>query len=151
MVDVSAKGETVRIAIASGVIWMNPETLEQIRKGKLKKGDVLAVADVAAVMGAKQTPNLIPMCHPLMLSGINVDFEELEATQNAKVGLKANISVRCNGKTGVEMEALTAVSTALLTVYDMCKAIDKAMVLTDIQLESKEGGKSGTWNRKENS
>jgi len=140
---VSAKDVTTRIAIASGEIHMQPETLEHIRQGKLKKGDVLAVADVAAVMGAKKTPDLIPMCHPLMLSGIDVSFTELEE----KCGLKVAVSVKCNGKTGVEMEALTAVSTALLTIYDMCKAVDKGMRITAIQLEEKHGGNSGDWQR----
>jgi cyclic pyranopterin phosphate synthase len=143
MVDVSAKDVTTRIAIASGEIHMQSETLAHIRQGKLKKGDVLAVADVAAVMGAKKTPDLIPMCHPLMLSGIDVSFTELEAN----CGLKVAVSVKCNGKTGVEMEALTAVSTALLTIYDMCKAVDKGMRITAIQLEEKRGGKSGDFYR----
>ncbi|MDQ6969705.1 MAG: cyclic pyranopterin monophosphate synthase MoaC [Mariprofundus sp.] len=143
MVDVSAKAVTTRIAIASGEIHMLPTTLEHIQQGKLKKGDVLAVADVAAVMGAKQTPNLIPMCHPLMLSGIDVSFSELQEN----CGLKVKVSVKCNGKTGVEMEALTAVSTALLTIYDMCKAVDKGMQMSNIQLEEKSGGKSGDFKR----
>jgi len=143
MVDVSAKDESTRIAVASGEIHMQPDTLAHIRQGKLKKGDVLAVADVAAVMGAKKTPDLIPMCHPLMLSGINVSFSELADD----CGLKVVVSVKCNGKTGVEMEALTAVSTALLTIYDMCKAVDKGMRITAIQLEEKHGGKSGDWQR----
>jgi len=143
MVDVSAKDVTTRIAIAGGEIHMQPETLKHIQQGKLKKGDVLAVADVAAVMGAKKTPDLIPMCHPLMLSGIDVSFTELEE----HCGLRVEVSVKCNGKTGVEMEALTAVSTALLTIYDMCKAVDKGMRLTNIQLEEKKGGKSGDWQR----
>jgi len=143
MVDVSGKDVSTRIAIASGEIHMQQATLEHIRQGKLKKGDVLAVADVAAVMGAKKTPDLIPMCHPLMLSGIDVSFSELTET----CGLKIEVSVKCNGKTGVEMEALTAVSTALLTIYDMCKAVDKGMRITAIQLEEKSGGKSGEWKR----
>jgi len=143
MVDVSAKDVTTRIAIASGEIHMQPQTLEHIQQGKLKKGDVLAVADVAAVMGAKKTPDLIPMCHPLMLSGIDVSFTELEEN----CGLKVAVSVKCNGKTGVEMEAFTAVSTALLTIYDMCKAVDKGMCITAIQLEEKKGGKSGNFKR----
>jgi len=143
MVDVSAKEITTRIAIASGEIHMQPETLLLIQQGKLKKGDVLAVADVAAIMGAKKTPELIPMCHPLMLSGIDVFFSELAEG----CGIKVEVSVKCNGTTGVEMEALTAVSTALLTVYDMCKAVDKGMRITSIQLEQKRGGKSGNWMR----
>jgi len=143
MVDVSAKNETTRIAIASGEIHMQPDTLAHIQQGKLKKGDVLAVADVAAVMGAKKTSDLIPMCHPLMLSGIDVAFSELEND----CGLEVQVSVKCNGKTGVEMEALTAVSTALLTIYDMCKAVDKGMTLTNICLQEKTGGKLGDFKR----
>jgi len=143
MVDVSAKEITTRIAIASGEIHMLPNTLEHIQQGKLKKGDVLAIADVAAIMGAKKTPDLIPMCHPLMLSGIDVSFSELTEA----CGLKVEVSVKCKGKTGVEMEALTAVSTALLTIYDMCKAVDKGMRITNIQLEEKKGGKSGDYQR----
>ncbi len=143
MVDVSAKDVSTRIATASGKIHMLPETLLRIQNGDMKKGDVLAVADIAAVMGAKKTPDLIPMCHPLMLSGIDVAFTELESG----CGLKIEVSVKCNGKTGVEMEALTAVSTALLTIYDMCKAIDKGMRIGDIQLEGKTGGKSGDFKR----
>jgi len=143
MVDVSDKEITTRIAIASGEIHMLPNTLEHIQQGKLKKGDVLAVADVAAIMGAKKTPDLIPMCHPLMLSGIDVSFSELTEA----CGLKVEVSVKCKGKTGVEMEALTAVSAALLTIYDMCKAVDKGMCLTNIQLEEKKGGKSGDFKR----
>jgi len=143
MVDVSDKEITTRIAIASGEIHMLPNTLEHIQQGKLKKGDVLAIADVAAIMGAKKTPDLIPMCHPLMLSGIDVSFSELEDA----CGLKVEVSVKCKGKTGVEMEALTAVSTALLTIYDMCKAVDKGMRITNIQLEEKKGGKSGDFKR----
>jgi len=143
MVDVSDKEITTRIAIASGEIHMQPNTLEHIQQGKLKKGDVLAIADVAAIMGAKKTPDLIPMCHPLMLSGIDVSFSELEDA----CGLKVVVSVKCKGKTGVEMEALTAVSTALLTIYDMCKAVDKGMRITNIQLEEKKGGKSGDFKR----
>jgi len=143
MVDVSGKDVTTRIAIASGEIHMQPATLECIQQGRLRKGDVLTVADVAAVMGAKKTPDLIPMCHPLMLSGIDVSFSEL--TENC--GLKILVSVKCNGKTGVEMEALTAVSTALLTIYDMCKAVDKGMTITHICLDEKKGGKSGEYYR----
>ncbi|MBL1353462.1 MAG: cyclic pyranopterin monophosphate synthase MoaC [Zetaproteobacteria bacterium] len=143
MVDVSDKEITTRMAIASGEIHMLPNTLTHIQQGKLKKGDVLAIADVAAIMGAKKTPDLIPMCHPLMLSGIDVAFSELMNV----CGLKVEVSVKCKGKTGVEMEALTAVSTALLTIYDMCKAVDKGMRLTNIQLEEKKGGKSGNFKR----
>ena len=143
MVDVSDKDVSMRVAIASGEIHMLANTLAHIQQGKLKKGDVLAVADVAAMMGAKKTPDLIPMCHPLMLSGVDVSFSELTDA----CGLKVEITVKCNGKTGVEMEALTAVSTALLTIYDMCKAVDKGMRLTNIQLDEKKGGKSGDFKR----
>jgi len=143
MVDISDKDVSTRIALASGEIHMLANTLEHIQQGKLKKGDVLAIADVAAIMGAKKTPDLIPMCHPLMLSGIDVSFSELQDD----CGLKVEVSVKCKGKTGVEMEALTAVSTALLTIYDMCKAVDKGMRLTNIQLEEKTGGKSGDFKR----
>ncbi len=144
MVDVSDKEVTTRIAVASGEIHMLQSTLEHIQQGKLKKGDVLAIADVAAIMGAKKTPDFIPMCHPLMLSGIDVSFSELTET----CGLKVQVSVKCKGKTGVEMEALTAVSAALLTIYDMCKAVDKGMTLTNICLDKKTGGKSGDFIRK---
>jgi len=143
MVDVSDKQGSKRTAIASGKILMQEQTLLRIRHGGLAKGDVLTVADVAAVMGAKKTPELIPMCHPLMLSGVDVAFSDLENEQ----GLKVEVTVSCSGKTGVEMEALTAVSAALLTIYDMCKAIDKEMRIADIQLEEKRGGKSGDWRR----
>ncbi len=143
MVDVSGKDESARVAVASGVIRMQPQTLRRIRADGLKKGNVLAVADVAAVMGAKKTPDLIPMCHPLMLSGVEVAFSELEGG----AGMKVEVSVNCSGKTGVEMEALMAVSTALLTIYDMCKAVDRSMRITGLQLEEKRGGKSGDWVR----
>ncbi|AHF06375.1 cyclic pyranopterin monophosphate synthase MoaC [Desulfitobacterium metallireducens] len=138
MVDVSDKGETRRVAVARGKVEMQPETLERIRQGQIAKGDVLAVAQVAGIMGAKQTSNLIPMCHPLGITGAELNFEivppgtiEIEAT------------VKVTGKTGVEMEALTAVSVAALTIYDMCKAIDKRMKIGEIRLMEKEGGKSG--------
>jgi len=143
MVDVSSKAATTRIAVASGEIHMQPETLQHIQQGELKKGDVLAVADVAAIMAAKKTADLIPMCHPLMLSAVDVAFAEL----TNGCGLRVEVSVKCNGKTGVEMEALSAVSTALLTIYDMCKAVDRAMRITAIQLQQKRGGKSGDWSR----
>jgi cyclic pyranopterin phosphate synthase len=145
MVDVSEKSVTQRIAVASGVIRMQPETLARIREGRIAKGDVLTVADVAAVMAAKRTPELIPMCHSLPLSGVEIAFEEIDATHNA--GLRVSATVKCVGQTGVEMEALTAASTALLTVYDMCKAIDRGMRIESIQLEEKRGGKSGDWKR----
>jgi cyclic pyranopterin phosphate synthase len=151
MVDVSAKDETVRIALARGEIHMRPETMARIQEGKIKKGNVLAVSDVAAVMGAKRTPDLIPMCHPLLLSGVSVEFEERrEPASDGRAVLGIQVRVKCVGPTGVEMEALTAVSTALLTVYDMCKAIDRDMTLTGIELVEKEGGKSGRYQRSSN-
>ena len=139
MVDVSEKAITHRIAVAAGSIYMQPETLQAIIDGQIKKGDVLAVAQVAGIMAAKQTSAIIPMCHPLMLSGIDIHFET-DTEENA-VHIKA--SVKTTGQTGVEMEALTAVSIAALTVYDMCKAVQKDMVIDQIHLVSKSGGKSG--------
>ena len=150
MVDVSEKSDTVRIAVARGEIHMQPETMARIRKGKIGKGNVLAVADVAAVMGAKHTPDLIPMCHPLLLSGVSVEFDEnRESAADGRAVLGVQVRVKCVGPTGIEMEALTAVSAALLTVYDMCKAIDRGMTLTAIELLEKEGGKSGHYKRGE--
>ena len=148
MVDVSEKNVTQRVAIASGVLRMQAETLSRIQAGKIAKGDVLAVADVAAVMAAKRTADLIPMCHTLPLSGVEIAFHEI-TTPDAEgcVGLGVTATVRCTGQTGVEMEALCAASMALLTVYDMCKAIDKGMRIEHVQLEEKRGGKSGVWLR----
>lgn len=139
MVDVSAKADTAREAVAEGRISMSAAALDAIRTGNAKKGDVLGTARVAGIMAAKKTSELIPLCHPLMLSRVSVDFV-LEPT-----GVLARATVRLNGATGVEMEALTAVSVALLTVYDMAKALDKQMVISDIRLLSKTGGKSGDW------
>lgn len=141
MVDVSEKAETERIATAKGRIVMQPETLALIRDGGMKKGDVLSVARLAGIMGAKKTPDLIPLCHPLALSSVKVDLT-LDEANNA-----VEITATCKlvGRTGVEMEALTAVSVAALTVYDMCKAVDRAMTITDIRLIHKSGGKSGTF------
>ena len=148
MVDVSAKAETQRVAIASGVLRLRPATLARIREGKIAKGDVLTVADVAAVMAAKRTPDLIPMCHSLALTGVDVDFSEIpEPDTDGCVGIKVMTTARCVGQTGVEMEALTAASAALLTIYDMCKAIDRGMRIEAVQLEEKRGGKSGVWRR----
>jgi cyclic pyranopterin phosphate synthase len=141
MVDVGSKDETVRVAVATGRVDMQPETVELVRAGRAAKGDVLAVAQVAAIMGAKRTPELIPMCHPLMLTGVEVEFE----LQESAILIKATVSTR--GRTGVEMEALTAVGAAGLTIYDMLKAVDRGMVIGAIQLEHKEGGRSGTWKR----
>ena len=139
MVDVSDKANTVREAVAEGRIAMSPEALAAIKAGSLDKGDALATARIAGIMAAKRTSELIPLCHPLMLSKVAVDFD-FEAD-----GILATATVRLTGKTGVEMEALTAVSVALLTLYDMAKAIDKAMTISGIRLLSKTGGKSGDW------
>ena len=148
MVDVSENPATQRIAIASGVLRMQPETLSRIRAGKIAKGDVLTVADVAAVMAAKRTSELIPMCHTLPLSGVEISFQDIGGSDaRGCVGLAVIATVKCVGQTGVEMEALCAVSMALLTVYDMCKAIDRGMRIEHIQLEEKRGGKSGVWLR----
>lgn len=144
MVDVSEKADTARVAIARGKVEMQPETLERIRLGQIAKGDVLAVAQVAGIMAAKQTSNLIPMCHPLGITGAKLSFEILPPGT-----IEIEAMVKVTGKTGVEMEALTAVSVAALTIYDMCKAIDKTMVIGDIRLMEKSGGKSGHFIRKE--
>ncbi len=143
MVDVTEKSETVRVAVARGYVEMRPETLELIALGKLAKGDVLAVAQVAGIMGAKQTPALIPMCHPLLLTGVKMDLSLNK--DESRVEIEAR--VKTTGKTGVEMEALTAVAVAGLTVYDMCKAVDKDMVIGEIRLMEKLGGKSGHYIR----
>ena len=141
MVDVSDKAETERSATAKGSVIMQPSTLALIRDGGVKKGDVLSVARLAGIMGAKRTPDLIPLCHPLALTSVQVDLT-LDEARNA-----VDITATCKltGKTGVEMEALTAVSVAALTVYDMCKAVDRSMRLGDIRLVHKSGGKSGTY------
>lgn len=139
MVDVSDKEDTLRTAVATGTIRMQQSTLQRIIEGGTKKGDVLAVSQVAGIMAAKQTSNIIPMCHPLMLSSVNLSFSHnLEASE-----LTVTSTVTLVGKTGVEMEALTSVSVALLTVFDMCKAMDKTMKIVDTHLVSKTGGKSG--------
>ncbi len=140
MVDVSAKDDTRREATARGRIVMRPETLARIQSGGLPKGDVLAVAQVAGVMAAKRTHELIPMCHPLLLTGIDVALRPDEEASCVEI----EATVRTTGKTGVEMEALTAVSVAALTVYDMCKAVDRAMRVEAVRLVRKSGGKSGT-------
>lgn len=139
MVDVGAKSETDRRAIAAGAIRMKPETLAIITGGTAKKGDVLGIARIAAIQAAKRTSDLIPLCHPISLTKVEVGFDIDE--KSSMVLCRAE--VRCHGKTGVEMEALTAVSVGLLTIYDMCKAVDRAMALGDIRLLEKEGGKSG--------
>jgi cyclic pyranopterin monophosphate synthase len=150
MVDVSDKPNTQRVAIASGVVRMQAATLERIRTGKIAKGDVLTVADVGAVMAAKRTPDIIPMCHSIALSGVEVEFGEInEPDAQGCVGIKVVATASCVGQTGVEMEALCAANVALLTIYDMCKAIDRGMRIECVQLEEKRGGKSGVWKRGE--
>lgn len=141
MVDVGAKDETARRALAAGVIRMRPETLALIASGTVKKGDVLGVARIAAIQAAKRTWELIPLCHPIALTAVEVQFEiDAEASL-----VECRASAECRGRTGVEMEALTAASVALLTIYDMCKAVDRGMTLGDIRLLEKEGGKSGRY------
>ena len=140
MVDVGAKPDTAREAVARGEVWMRPATLDLIRQGGLPKGDVLAVARVAAVMAAKQTPSLIPLCHQLQLTAVDVAFDLEDADH-----LGIAVTVRTVGKTGAEMEALTAVSVAALTIYDMCKAVDRGMRIERVRLTHKSGGKSGDW------
>lgn len=141
MVDISAKATTVREARASGQISMSPKAIDAIKDGTAKKGDVLAVARVAGIMAAKRTSELIPLCHPVTLSSVSVDFD---ITSSA---ITVTVTARSSGQTGVEMEALTAVSATLLTLYDMVKALDKAMIMSDIKLLTKSGGKSGDWHR----
>jgi cyclic pyranopterin phosphate synthase len=143
MVDVGDKHVTRRIAVAEGRITMQPETLALILKGEAKKGDVLGVARIAGIMAAKKTSDLIPLCHPLMLSKVNIDLEPLEAENT----VHCTATVQTSGQTGVEMEALTAVQVTLLTIYDMCKAVDKGMTMEGIRLLEKAGGKSGHWKR----
>jgi cyclic pyranopterin phosphate synthase len=141
MVDVSAKDETLRVAVAKGRVVMQPETLRLLLRGEIAKGNVLTTAQVAGTMAAKKTPELIPMCHPLLLTGIDVDLTPDESES----AIEITATVRTTGKTGVEMEALTAVSVAALTVYDMCKAVDRGMRVDSVRLVSKTGGKSGDW------
>jgi cyclic pyranopterin phosphate synthase len=145
MVDVGAKPDTPREAIAGGLVRLRPATLALIREGRLAKGDVLAVAQVAGIMAAKQTPGIIPMCHTLLLTGVDLDFH-LDDTAS-QVEIRA--TVRTVGKTGAEMEALTAVSAAALTIYDMCKAVDREMTIGEIRLLRKSGGKGGSFERAE--
>lgn len=145
MVDVSDKDDTQRVAVASGKIKMDQKAYDMIVSNTTKKGPVLQTAIVAAIQGAKRTSDLIPMCHPLMLTSLNCDIEELPELP----GFKIYITAKLKGQTGVEMEALTGVSVGLLTIYDMAKAIDKSMVMSDIKLESKSGGKSGDFRRED--
>jgi cyclic pyranopterin phosphate synthase len=145
MVDVGGKAVTVRRAVASGRIQMQADTLQRIVDGSHKKGDVLAVARIAGIMAAKKTADLIPLCHPLVLSHVDIEFD-MDATDNV---VRCIATVDTSGQTGVEMEALTAVQISLLTIYDMCKAMDRGMTMGDIGLRSKSGGKSGDWQRVE--
>lgn len=145
MVDVGDKAETVRIAVAEGFVRMRPETLDLILKGNAKKGDVLATARLAGIMAAKQTSNLIPLCHPLMLSKVSVDI----SADAALPGLRVEAMAKLTGRTGVEMEALTAASVACLTIYDMAKAADREMEIGGIRVVQKSGGHSGDYARKE--
>jgi cyclic pyranopterin phosphate synthase len=141
MVDVGAKAETHRVAVAAGSIRMQPETLAIILTGSAKKGDVLGIARLAGIMAAKRTSDLIPLCHPLALTRVTVDFESDEAAST----IHCRAQVETYGKTGVEMEALTAVQVGLLTIYDMCKAVDRGMTMNNIRVIEKAGGKSGDW------
>lgn len=143
MVDIGNKHITHRLAIAEGYIYMQPDTLRHITVGSHSKGDVLGVARIAGIMGAKKTADLIPLCHPLPLSRVDIELETLQE-RNA---VRCQTTVETHGRTGVEMEALTAVQITLLTIYDMCKAVDRGMTLTDIRLLQKSGGKSGAWHR----
>lgn len=143
MVDITAKSPTVREAIARGKVLMKPTTLSQVKDTSLKKGDVLAVARVAGIMAAKKVPDIIPLCHTIPIDSITIDFD-----LSTKNGIGITATARNTGKTGVEMEALTAAAVAALTIYDMCKAVEKGMTITDIYLESKTGGKSGTYKRR---
>ena len=141
MVDVSAKAETHRVARATGTIRMKPETFALVASGQAKKGDVIAVARIAAIQGAKRTADLVPLCHPLPITRVAVEFD----LDQARSEVRCTAQVETFGRTGVEMEALTAVQVGLLTVYDMCKAADRGMVMTDIRVLEKTGGKSGEW------
>lgn len=143
MVDVSVKENTTRVAVASGIISMSQDAFDNVVSNNNKKGPVVQTAVIAAIMGTKKTPELIPMCHPLLLSGINCDVEQLDELP----GFKLTVTTKLKGQTGVEMEALTGVSIGLLTIYDMVKAIDKAMIISDVQLEHKSGGKTGDFQR----
>lgn len=145
MVDVSGKTETARVAVAAGRVRMTPRTLALVKSGGMAKGDVLGTAQIAGIMAAKRTSELIPLCHPLPLTGIDLDFTLNEAESAVEI----TAAVKCAGVTGVEMEALTAVTAAALTVYDMCKAVQKDMVISDVRLLRKSGGKSGGFVRQE--
>ena len=148
MVDVSAKTSTERVAVAQARVLLKPETLQSIQRGGIAKGDVLAVAQVAGVMGAKRTPDLIPMCHPVLLTSVDISFkEEPQPDPEGRCSITVTATAKTTGQTGVEMEAMTAVSVAALTIYDMCKAVDKGISVSDVYLLSKAGGKSGRYVR----
>jgi len=142
MVDVSPKDDTIREAIVTGGVRMKPETLDKIKQNQMKKGDVLATARIAGIMGGKKTPDLIPLCHTILVSEINIDFEFI-----GDDFIKITALAKSTGKTGVEMEAMTAAAVSALTIYDMCKAIDRGMSIENIGLQKKSGGKSGTYIR----
>ena len=149
MVDVGGKNTTERVAVATGEVHLQQETMRLIKEGEIKKGDVLAVAQIAGIMGAKKTPDIIPMCHPLLLTNLDIGFTE-ELKPDSKTGLcriDIKATVKVTGQTGVEMEALTAVSVTALTIYDMCKAVDREMFFTNIGLLQKSGGKSGIFSK----
>ena len=143
MVDIAAKASTARRAVAAGRIVMQAVTLDLIQQGKHKKGDVLAVARIAGIMATKRTADLVPMCHPLALTHVAIEFD-VDTDANA---IECTVSAETTGQTGVEMEALTGVQLSLLTIYDMCKAVDRGMVISDVRLLEKSGGKSGSWKR----
>ena len=148
MVDVSAKDSTERAATAQATVFLQPETFEKIQRGKIAKGDVLSVAQVAGVMGAKKTPDLIPMCHPILLTSVDISFkEEPQPDQDGRCSITILATAKTTGPTGVEMEAMTAASVAALTIYDMCKAIDRGMTVGEVCLLSKSGGKSGVFTK----
>ena len=148
MVDVGAKASTERLATAQAMVFLQPDTLEKIQQGKIAKGDVLSVAQVAGVMGAKRTPDLIPMCHPILLTSVDISFHEVsQPNDQGRCSITITATAKTNGPTGVEMEAMTAASVAALTVYDMTKALDKGIVIERICLLEKTGGKSGTYRR----
>ena len=148
MVDVSAKDSTERAATAQATVFLQPETLEKIQRGEIAKGDVLSVAQVAGVMGAKKTPDLIPMCHPILLTSVDISFkEEPQPDREGRCSIIITATAKTIGPTGVEMEAMTAASVAALTIYDMCKAVDRGMSFSNVCLLSKTGGKSGSYQR----
>ncbi len=148
MVDISAKNVTERTATAQARIFLLPETLHKIQQGKIAKGDVLAVARVAGVMGAKKTPDLVPMCHPILLTSVDISFkEDPRPDQEGRCSITVLATAKTTGPTGVEMEAMTAASVVALTIYDMCKAVDRGMSFSEVCLLSKSGGKSGTYTR----